>query len=589
MRRSVDLDLARRGIPGTWIYPLFVLLLAVATRLAREDAAAFWPHALVILSLCAARAWLILRIRRRPDPRWRTWWTLSFLLTGASWGAFLIYTLHVHGYSSSTSLAVIVIVIGIAASLPTAAAPSFPLAASYAAVLLVPSLGIDAIKGGEGWSFAAMTILYLAFIISQAHSVSREYWRSLEEHVLLEQRAEELDAAREAAEEASRAKSEFVANISHELRTPMNGFLGMTELALGTPLTAEQRDYLTNAKNAAESLLSLVNDILDFSKIEAGKVRLESVPFSIRELIEEVGRSLRPLGGAKGLTLSADVAAPVPDWVEGDPLRLRQIIFNLVGNAIKFTEKGSVMVRVSVVEGEPRGTVVEFAVADTGIGIPADKQDTIFEAFSQADGSTTRRYGGTGLGLAISYRLARMLGGRLRVESAPGEGSTFYFTARFPLAEPPEHVGRAVAEGAPEEMLACRVLLAEDNLINQKVSCRFLERWGHSVVTVQTGSEALEAVRGQTFDLILMDVQMPEMGGFEATRRIREFESPGGRRTPIVAMTASAMAGDRERCLEAGMDGYLAKPIQPEELRRVLAAHAPNRERRPLARRAGQD
>jgi signal transduction histidine kinase/ligand-binding sensor domain-containing protein/CheY-like chemotaxis protein/HPt (histidine-containing phosphotransfer) domain-containing protein len=470
--------------------------------------------------------------------------------------------------------------------------PLSPWRTGWAYLLYVVAAGL-LIGGGVRWRIVALKrrtrrleelVRERTESLALSEAESRERARRLAETVDELGRSEkEARTAKEEADRANRFKSAFLANMSHEIRTPMNAVIGMTSILASSRLTSEQREYVGTIRSSGESLLALLNDILDFSKIEAGKLAIEASPFALRHCVEEAIDLLAPQAARKGLTIGCRIDPAVPPLIESDATRLRQILVNLLGNAVKFTSSGEVLVLVEASTPEPRerspGELVElrFAVRDTGIGISAGHLDRLFRPFSQADSSTSRVYGGTGLGLAISHRLAQGLGGRMWVESAPGKGATFWFTIRCRVSDASLPEGPHESEGAGgtagSGLPPLRILVAEDNVVNQKVMLLLLQRLGYAADVAADGEETLAALRRQRYDVILMDVQMPGMDGLEAARRIRDGW-PAEERPRIIAVTANALREDREACLAAGMDDYLSKPVLPEDLRAALCRGA---------------
>ena len=427
---------------------------------------------------------------------------------------------------------------------------------------------------------AALLLAVLSWVVVLRRKVEMQT-------AVIRKELQQQEHLKQAAEQANRAKSEFLANMSHEIRTPLNGILGFAGLMADSELTGPQREQNEAVRASAEGLLAVINNILDFSRVEAGRIDLESLDFSVRKCVDAAVVSIQPLLTEKGLSASIHIDDDVPDWVRGDPHRLRQVLLNLLGNAVKFTMAGGIGVRVSLAaeqgaaangsNGAPAPRQIRFAVSDTGIGIPESQRELIFQPFQQADGSVTRRFGGTGLGLAISRRLVAMMAGRMWLESTEGQGSTLFFTVSLaPGKTPAGNQGPGAAAGSPAPAQqpprqSLSILVAEDNVVNQILMRSLLEKRGHRVTVVGNGAAALTAWQKDRFDCIMMDIQMPEMDGYEATHRIRAAESESGAHITIIALTAYAMKGDRENCLQAGMDSYISKPIQTGALDAALA------------------
>ncbi len=578
LHRQADLSMARRSLPGVLSYSVMCLLLGFSIAFDGGESRLFYSMAAASLAVAAVRAvwtWKFDKIHGRGPRLWKRGFVASLFAAAGIWSFLAAWTILVHGTNWAGLIALATTMVICCMSL-LVYAQDLMVIYGYTGVMFAPTIGsLLALGDREAYLTLLSIVVFVLYFVFQGRQSYRQHWQARTNIKLLEIRAAELEVARNQAESANLAKSDFLANMSHEIRTPMYGIVGATEQLLKADLGPRGKEFAETASISARVLLDLIDDVLDFSKIEAGKMILQSVSFDLADVAKRLVDLFSSRAADKGVALELEVAEGLPGRLLGDPARLLQVLINLVGNAVKFTDKGRVRVHIAsrgIVDGRIR---INFEIADTGVGIPLDLQNHLFDAFTQADSSATRRFGGTGLGLAISQRIVELMEGKIEFRSEPGLGSSFFFTVPLKGRGTDEItqelaidvLRRAGLERRPRRDF--RILLVEDNPVNQMVASRQLELLGYRARTADDGRQALAELERADYDLVLMDCQMPEIDGYQATRSIRRRET-GKKHTTIIAMTAHAVKGDREKCLAAGMDDYLAKPFLEGDLEAML-------------------
>jgi len=571
LKARADLELGRRSVLSPLVHLLLYGIILASTSYLHDHSSVIVGHGILILIFAGVRFVLAIlqeRLYLKNPQLWKRLFFLGTIGLAVSWGGFTGYTVAVYGLTW-TSLLVLLATSGISSAVVTSLSPTFNLLQVFLTIIISPTFVYCFFTWRqEELGLAFFALFFLIFLLEQGKIQHHEYWNAVRDNALLRLKTKELEKEKQVSEAANRAKSDFLANMSHEIRTPMNGVIGLTDLLLETELNSQQRQYLNMVKASADQLLTILNDILDFSKIEAGKLTLDSIEFDLRQILENVMDIFVHKIDEKGLELNLHIKNNVPAVLVGDPVRLTQVIINLVGNAVKFTERGEITIQVEMRDCTEPGVELCFSVADTGIGIPISRQQAIFESFTQADSTMSRRFGGTGLGLTISKQLVKLMNGDIWLESTEGKGSQFYFTAKFQYVK----TDMKLAKELPAELKGLHVLVVDDNQTNRIILQEMLKSFELIPIPVESGIIALDKLQThQTFQLIITDYQMPGMNGAELIHRIRQM--PSHTQTPIILLS-SVSDSDEINAIRSLKDIWsLVKPVKKLQLfRKILVA-----------------